>query len=186
MLAYLFWHVPFTDVDACDHEAALLGFHGHLASAPPQGLEGSAAYRISEVPWLNDRPGYEDWCFVTTSAVLDNLNKAAIKPERWDAHAAISSKTDFGHGGLYYHLHGAEMPVDASQVAWLKRPRGIRYEDPLQDIIARSTGFLSCWRKLMVLGPAHEFAIVGDASLNVVVPRGWQALVVKRTRLTPR
>ena len=43
----------------------------------------------------------------------------------------------------------------------VSRPRGIRYQKPLQDMIGRSTGFLSCWRKLMVLGPAHEFAVVG-------------------------
>ena len=94
MLAYIFWHTPFSDIDVREYETALLGFHTDLAAAPPAGLEASATYRISEVPWLNGRSGYEDWCFITSSAVLDGLNKAAVRPERWNVHAAISSKTD--------------------------------------------------------------------------------------------
>lgn len=29
---------------------------------------------------------------------------------------------------VFYHLHGAEKPIAGSRVTWLKRPRGIRYE----------------------------------------------------------
>ena len=95
MLAYIFWHVPFAEIDVLEYETALLHFHINLAAAPPEGLEGSAAYQISEVPWLNGRSGYEDWCFITSSAGLDTLNVAAVRPERWNLHAAISSKTRF-------------------------------------------------------------------------------------------
>jgi hypothetical protein len=185
MLAYIFWHTPFSDIDVREYETALLGFHTDLAAAPPAGLEASATYRISEVPWLNGRPGYEDWCFITSSAILDALNKAAVRPERWNVHAAISSKTDFGHGGLYYHLRGAEQPIAGSRVIWLKRPRGIRYEQALRDIVHGSKGFMSCWRKQMVLGPADEFAIIGNSSLEVSVPQGWQTRVVERRFLGP-
>jgi len=69
MLAYIFWHTPLADIDVHDYETALLGFHTDLAADPPTGLEASATYQISEVPWLNDRPGYEDWCFVKSSAL---------------------------------------------------------------------------------------------------------------------
>lgn len=185
MLAYIFWHTPFSDIDVREYETALLDFHMDLAAAPPAGLEGSATYRISEMPWLNGLPGYEDWCFITSSAVLDALNKAAVRPERWNVHAAIASKTDFGHGGLYYHLHGAEQPIAGERVIWLKRPRGIRYEQALRDIVDGSKGFLSCWRKQMVLGPADEFAVVGNSSLEVSVPQGWQTRVVERRYLGP-
>jgi len=51
-------------------------------AAPPAGLDASATYQISEVPWLSGRPGYEDWCFMTSSAALDALNNAAVRPER--------------------------------------------------------------------------------------------------------
>ena len=185
MLAYIFWHVPFAEINVLEYEAALLHFQIDLAAAPPEGLDGSASYQISEVPWLNGRSGYEDWCFITSSAVLDTLNVAAVRPERWNLHAAISSKTDFGHGGLYYHLHGVEQPVSGSRVVWLTRPRGIRYEQALRGIIDGSKGFLSCWRKQMVLGPSDEFAIIGNSSLEVSVPPGWQARAVERRLLEP-
>ncbi len=185
MLAYIFWHLPFPSVNARDYESALVDFHADLGAAPPAGLEGSATYRVSELPWRDGRRGYEDWCFVTSSAVLDTLNQAAVRPERWNVHAAVSSRTEFGQGGLYYHLHGDPKPVAGARVMWLKRPRGIRYEQPLRDLIAASNGFLSCWRKMMVLGPGDEFAIVGDASLNVPVPGGWEGRVVERTHLGP-
>lgn len=185
MLAYVFWHTPLSDIDARDYEKALVNFHADMAAAPPPEFEGSAAYKISNVPWLNDRPSYEDWCFVTSSKALDTLNHAAVKPERWDVHAAISSKTDFGHGGLYYPLHSDKRPIVGTRVIWLKRPRGIRYEKPLQEILDGAKGALSCWRKLMVLGPGDEFAIIGTSSLEVTAPAGWQTRIVDRRLLTP-
>lgn len=180
MLAYLFWHVPFTEIEPSAYEAALIKFHRHLAASPPPGFERSISYRISAVPWLNNRAGYEDWCFLASSAALDTLNPAAVRPDRWDVHADISYKTEFGHGGLYYHLRGEMLPLGGSKLVWLKRPRRIRYEAPLNELIDSSRGVLSCWRKLMVLGPADEFAIVGDDTLEIQVPPGWQALSVNR------
>ena len=185
MLAYIFWHAPYVDIDVSEYEKALLGFHADLMADPPAEFEGSATYQISEVPWLNGLPGYEDWCFMTSSAALDTLNNAAVRPGRWNVHAAVSSKTDFGHGGLYYHLHGVKKPIAGSRVIWLKRPRGIRYEQTLRDIVGKSKGFLSCWRKQMVLGPGDEFVIIGNSSLEVPVPQGWQTKVVKRRLLGP-
>ena len=90
-----------------------------------------------------------------------------------------------GHGGLYYHLHGAAKLIAGSRVIWLKRPRGIRYEQTLRDIVGESKGFLSCWRKQMVLGPGDEFVIIGNSSLEVPVPQAWQTKVVKRRLLGP-
>jgi len=82
MLAYVCWHAPYFDIDVSEYENALLGFHEDIMAAPPAGLEASATYQISEVPWLSGRPGYEDWCFMTSSAALDALNNAAVRPER--------------------------------------------------------------------------------------------------------
>ena len=44
MLAYIFWHVPFSDIDVREYETALLDFHTDLVAAPPAGLEASATY----------------------------------------------------------------------------------------------------------------------------------------------
>ncbi len=185
MLAYIFWHKPFADVTATDYEAALAAFHADLGGSGSPGLISSATYRISETPWLDGAPGYEDWCFVESSTALDPLNKAAVAPERWEVHAGISSKTDYGHGGLYCRLSGEIAQSAASRTIWLKRPRGIRYEQPLQEILDNARGVTSCWRKQMVLGPGHEFAVVGDASLHVDLPQGWESLIVSREQVYP-
>ena len=185
MLAYIFWHKPFADVTATDYEAALAAFHADLGGSGSPGLISSATYRISETPWLDGAPGYEDWCFVESSAALDPLNKAAVAPERWDVHAGISSKTDYGHGGLYYLLSGDIARATATRTVWLKRPRGIRYEQPLSEILEGARGVLGCWRKQMVLGPGHEFVIVGDGSLQVHAPQDWESLAVSRDPVYP-
>lgn len=185
MIAYLFWHVPFSNIPSSGYEAALLAFHADIAGAPPPSLVASGAFHISAVPWLDGRRGYEDWYLVTSSAGLDVLNRAAVKPDRWDVHAELASKMDFGCGGLYYHLHGDERAFTGSRTIWLRRPRGIRYEQPLLDSIERSKGFLSCWRRQMVLGPADEFAIVGTSDLEVNLPEGWQCRTVERRILAP-
>jgi hypothetical protein len=185
MLAYVFWHVPLAEVSTREYEAALLTFQADLANAPPSGFASCAAYRISEVPWLDRRQGYEDWYFVHSSAALDTLNEAAVKPKRWDVHAGIATKMETGRGGLYQHLHGEEQPRGGERVAWLTRPRGIRYDRPLQEIIDGSTGFLSSWRRQMVLGPGDEFVVIGTSRLALSVPEGWQMRTVERTILAP-
>src|SRR5262245_66520897 len=104
MLAYLFWHVPLAGVELRDYESALLAFQADLAAAPPSGLCACASYQISEVPWLDDHRGYEDWYLVRSFADLDALNDAAVKPARWDVHAAIASRMGSGDGGLCREL----------------------------------------------------------------------------------
>lgn len=183
MRAYVFWHYPFAEVNTQDYERALLNFQSHLTGTPPEGMRGCTSYRTSKIPWLNDREGYEDWYFVDSSAVLDSLNEAAVKPERSEVHTAAASKMEFGRGGLYYLLFGNGQSLDGSTVTWLKRPRGIRYEEPLKEMAKESRGFLSCWRVQMVLGPADEFAVVGTSDLHLAVPEHWQARTIKRTIL---
>ena len=122
---------------------------------------------------------------MTSSAGLDVLNRAAVKPDRWNVHAELASKMDFGCGGLYYHLHGDERAFKGSRTIWLRRPRGIRYEQPLLGLIEGSKGFLSCWRRQMVLGPADEFAVIGTPSLTFAIPQVWRGRTVERRILAP-
>jgi hypothetical protein len=186
MLAYLFWHVPSAGVEPRDYESALLAFQADLGAAPPSGFFACATYQISEVPWLDHQRGYEDWYLVSSAAELDALNEAAVKPARWDVHAAIASKMGAGHGGLYQHLYGGDRQLDGRRAVWMTRPRGIRYQPVLQGVIEKATGFLSAWRRQMVLGPADEFVIIGTAQLKVPIPEGWQARIVERTMLRQR
>jgi hypothetical protein len=184
MLAYLFWHTPLPGVELRDYESALLAFLADLTRAPPLGFVAGATYRISEVPWLDNHGGYEDWYLVPSSAALDGLNEAALNPQRWDVHAAIASKMGSGHGGLYQHLYGGEQPLDGQRAIWMTRPRGIRYQPVLQGLIDDATGFLSCWRRQMVLGPADEFLVIGTPQLKLSIPEGWRMRTVERTILS--
>jgi hypothetical protein len=183
MIAYVFWHAPLADVSPQQYGIALLDFQKDLVREPPPGLVSCATYQISEVPWLKRRQAYEDWFFVRSCADLDSLNEAAVKPSRWDIHAAVATKMEIGYGGLYRHLHGDEQPRGGERAMWLTRPRGIRYQPALEEIIAGSTGFLSCWRRQMVLGPGDEFVIIGTAALALAVSTGWQTRTVERAAL---
>jgi hypothetical protein len=185
MLAYLFWHAPLAEFSPRDYETALLDFQKDLVCEPPSGLASCAAYRISEVPWLNRRQRYEDWYVVRSYGDLDALNEAAVRPSRWEIHASIATKMDIGYGGLYQQLHGDEQSFGGDRAIWLTRPMGIRYQQPLKEMIGRSAGFLSCWRRQLVLGPADEFVIIGTASFTLSAPSGWQTRTVERTRLAP-
>ena len=123
---------------------------------------------------------------MASSAAVDPLNEAAVNPKRLDVHTAIASRMGQGQGGLYRHLYGSDQPLDGRRAVWLTRPRGIRYEPALLEMVDRATGFLSCWRRQMVLGPADEFVIVGTAQLEMSTMRGWQARTVERTVLPRR
>ncbi len=183
MTAYVFWHRPFAEIDQQAHEDALIAFHRNLVKRTCDGFQGSATYRISETPWLDGLSGYEDWNFVKSSAALDPLNKMAVAPDMWDVHAGVSGKTDVGHGGIYYHVLRDADPNSLTRTAWLKRPRGIRYEGPLKEISSQVIGSVSVWRKQMVLGPGFEFALMGDHSFTLELPDGWEAHYVDRTLL---
>lgn len=183
MLAYIFWHRPFPSVEKTAYEAALTKFHSALRKSSCPGFRGSATYSITETPWLNNQIGYEDWNLLDSSAAMDPLNEAAVAPSMWDTHAAIAEQTDFGHGGLYRYLLGEADPSPLTRIWWLKRPRGIRYQQPLAEIAESIEGPVSVWRKQMVLGPAPEFALLTSASVEPVLEDRWEAFVVERKRL---
>ncbi len=88
--------------------------------------------------------------------------------------AAACFKTLGSSFGLVYLQRDAE-PEVLTRTAWLKRPRGIRYEAPLKEIADKVTGPVSVWRKQMVLGPGYEFALLSDSSLTLDLPDGWEA-----------
>jgi len=167
------------------YESTLIHFHRQLAEASPPGFQASATYRISPTPWLDERRGYEDWYFVEASWALDPLNRVAVSGRMEAPHAAIAALMETGHGGLYSLLCGDPITLPGARVAWLSRPRGIRYEPILAELRDRIGSPLSCWRRQMVLSPAPEFALVGPPSLNALLPAGWEARVVERVCIWP-
>lgn len=186
MLAYIFWHRPYAGTSEDVYESTLLEFHQQLAEVSPPGFQASAVYRISPAPWLGDREGYEDWYLVEAAWALDPLNRTAATGRMEAPHAVIAALMETGHGGLYALLWGDRIPAPHSSVAWLSRPRGIRYEPVLAELRDPLGGQLSCWRRQMVLSPAPEFALVGAPTLDPSLPSGWQARVVERICIWPK
>jgi len=184
MLAYLFWHRPHACVDMARYEAALMRFHASLARAAPPGLVASGSFRIEAVPWLGDRPGYEDWNLLQGSWAMDPLNAFAVVGATQAAHDDVAAGMEDGHAGLYRLLWGEPALPSDSVVVWLTRPRGIEWR-PILEAIRDRTGNATLWRRQMVLGPAPEFAVVLRQGQDLPIPDAWRARFVPRVRLVP-
>lgn len=183
MLAYVFWHRPFGNADRGRYEESILRFQAALAGAKPPGFIAAASFRIEAVPWLNDRPGYEDWCVLQGSWAMDPLNAFAVAGAVQAPHDHVAAQMEQGQGGIYAHAGGETPPPAHSTVYWLTRPRGIDWRAVLAPVRARYPA-ANVWRRQMVLGPAPEFAISVPGDTEIAVPAGWQARRVRRVRLT--
>jgi hypothetical protein len=182
MLAYVFWHRPYLQTEQKSYEAAIVRFQQDLATQPPPGFRSAISFRIGPVPWLDDHPGYEDWCLVDGSWALDPLNGFAVTGPRQPGHDAVAALMEQGQGGLYAHAGGDALGTQQSTVYWLTRPRGISWQAALDPLRAKYPK-INIWRRQMVLGPAAEFAVEVPDDSAIDVPPGWQALSVKRVRL---
>jgi hypothetical protein len=182
MLAYLFWHRPYSTTTIKQYEEALLRFQQHLGQQHPPGLGGSASFRVAALPWLGNRPGYEDWCLLDGSWALDPLNAFAVAGPVTSAHDAAAAQMEEGYGGLYALVWGEPVLPERSIAVWLTRPRGIQWRPVLDALRQQLTG-TTLWRRQMVLGPGKEFVLIAPAGLKVAAPAGWSALAIERVRV---
>jgi hypothetical protein len=189
VLAYLFWHRPLESSDAAAYEAAQVVFHRSLHRTPPVGLCGSAAFRVTALPWVApvvsaapavgavpsagaDR-GYEDWYLVEDYAALGVLNGAAVGRGHRTAHDAAARLLGAGAGGLYALVEGdrpepggrpgCESIGEATHAVWVARPPGARrgmLGELLGDGMDRRHA--SLWRRQLVLGPAPEYCLLAS------------------------
>ena len=181
MLAYVFWHRPGDDADRAAYEKSGLAFQAALLQAAPPGLIAAASFAIEAVPWLGDRPGYEDWCLLEGAWAMDPLNAWAVSGAVTVPHDHVARQMAEGHGGLYAHAFGEPILPGDSTISWLTRPRGIDWRAafaPIRIVDPRA----QAWRRQMVLGPAPEFAVVSEGAPQAA-PDGWLARVIKRRRL---
>jgi hypothetical protein len=185
MLAYIFWHRPYPQVEQKAYEASLVRFQSELARHPSPGFIGAWSYRIGAVPWLSGEPGYEDWCLLEGSWAMDPLNAFAVTGPRQPSHDHVAAQVADSAGGLYAHEGGEMLRAPQSTVYWLNRPRGIRWQTAIAPIREKCRDAV-IWRRQMVLGPAAEFAAEVPGDTAIEVPTGWQVLArVARSRLPP-
>jgi hypothetical protein len=109
------------------------------------------------LPWLGDRPGYEDWCLLDGSWALDPLNAFAVAGALMSVHDAAAAQMEEGHGGLHALVWGEPVLPKQSTAVWLTRPRGIQ------------------WRTTL--------GLIAPPGLNVAAPTGGSALAIERVRV---
>lgn len=183
MFAYVFWHVKPAGLAVDEYEAALCRFQEELRSRKFSGILGNFSYSIDAVPWLGEA-GYEDWVVAEDLSVLERLNTLAVTGPMEESHAAIAHMTKHGgFGGLYYLVSGARQALTDSTVAWLARPRGVKWADAMPGIVETAGAEVAVWRRFMVLGPAPEFAVIGPKGLRLALPEGWSSLAVSRRKV---
>ena len=151
MIAYVFWHRPIPE--ALGYEAALAAFHHALREHPPEGMRATAAYRVS-LPWCE---GYEDWYVLDDWAALGTLNDEA---PRLAEHGPVASMAAWGAGGVY-RLVAGESAFEETTVSWASKPAGVPYESWHAQLPQRSI-----WQRQLVLGPAPEYCLPGEAGVQ--------------------
>jgi hypothetical protein len=182
MLAYLFWHRPYSTTTTKQYEEALLRFQQHLRQQDPPGFRGSASFRVAALPWLGNRAGYEDWCLLDGSWALDPLNSFAVAGPVTSAHDAAAAQMEEGYGGLYALVWGEPVMPERSTAIWLTRPRGIQWRLVL-DTVRQQFPQTTLWRRQMVLGPGKEFGLIAPPGVEIAAPSGWSALAIERVRV---
>lgn len=185
MRAYLFWHLPYPDVNKKEYETSICEFQSRLAGAEIPGVLGCASFRVPGVPWLGGRDGYEDWVLLSDCAAMDTLNARATVGELQSPHERVASRMGDGHGGIYELISGTPMFDSNSSVLWLTRPRGIQWRPMMESVCEKSSG-ISCWRRQMVLGPGSEFAIVIKDDQILEPFDGWTVTRLPRSRVAGR
>jgi hypothetical protein len=190
VLAYLSWHRASAGVEQGTYEQALERFHRSLAHRPPSGYRGSAALRLSELPWLapvadaEDAPGYEDWYLIDDWSAVGVLEEAAVSRGHLTAHDTVASRVGPATGAVYRLIEGRPR-LDAGQAVWVKRKPG--HEPPslsalLGDGMDRERDGL--WRRCIGLGPAPEHCLLAtEASAGTAssrLPAGWIAQSLTR------
>ncbi len=172
MLAYIFWHWPYPDVERRAYERSVVDFHRSLAADRPPGFIRSGVFRLGAAPWPGAQPGgYEDWYLVEGSWALDPLNEAAVAEGRKPLHDQAARAAAIGAGGLCRRQSG-ELDLPAARLALrFPKPTGMPY-DALYRLLeaALDPAATSLWRRQLVLGPAAEFCLLSSGPVALPAP----------------
>src|SRR6516165_4759688 len=128
MLAYVFWHRPYSSIERQRYEQAIVRFQNDLAGSKPPGFICATSFQIEAVPWLSDLPGYEDWYLLDGTWAMDPLNAFAISGHVQAPHDSVAAMMEQGDGGLYAHAGGESMPAPRSTIHWLTRPSEMKWQ----------------------------------------------------------
>jgi len=161
LLAYVFWHAPRADAATPEYESLHREFREALKASDIGGFRGARMFRLSSIPWLDGRAGYEDWYLLEDSAALDALDRAAITEARQGPHDRVAALAAAGTAGLYDLRLGS---LIAPRVAyWLSKPDGMDYASFESSLAPLVAGGCCLWGRRMTLGPTPEFCLHAPA-----------------------
>src|SRR6516164_7243472 len=171
MLAYIFWHRPYSNTERQRYEQAIVRFQKILPAASRLALSARRRFRSRRCPGSATCPVMKIGTCSTAPGAMDPLNAFAISGHVQAPHDSVAATMEQGHGGLYAHAGGESMPAPRSTIHWLTRPRGIQWQ-PAIEAVRGSCPQAKAWRRQMVLGPAAEFAVETPAEAEIDVPVG--------------
>lgn len=180
MLAYVFWHRPAEGTAVESYERDQHRLHRSLAARPPEGFRGSACFRAPDLEWLGG-DGYEDWYLIDDWAAVGVLRQAAVAVGHHSAHDTAARHLGRGTAGMYRLSEGDASLADVTLAIWVSASR----EHPEDRVVSLllgdglDGGHTGVWRRELVLGPAPEYCVLGDAEPAGVrdgrLPPGWSA-----------
>ncbi len=185
MLAYVFWHWPFPNVEVEAYEQRLAAFQRALAAEGPRGFQRAAVFRLPGAPWLSGEPrGYEDWYLVDGFAALEALNQGAVSAWAGPDHDRAAVLAAGGTAGLYRHYGGDALATAGRFATWFSKPAGVSYA----DLEARLRPWfeqpgVGVWQRQMTLGPTREFCLRSPARLDL--PSDLDALTLEVEQIWP-
>jgi hypothetical protein len=176
MLAYVFWHWPYRNVDRASYQDDLAKFHMSVATSRPDGFQYSVVFRIEGTPWIGEEvEAYEDWYVVEGSWALDLLNDAAVSHSRKEPHDRVAQRAAGGAGGLYRFRNGQVDVRQSRFAAWLSKPTGTSYETFYASLSPwTSQPGVGLWGRQMVLGPTPELCLLSPARIDL--PESFKGL----------
>jgi hypothetical protein len=169
MLAYVFWHWRYPEIDSATYTSRLRAFHSVLAEHKPAGLQYSMVFCSAGAPWLpTTLEVYEDWYLMDGSAALDLLNEAAVSGAQRAPHDKVARGAAGGAGGLYRFRAGDLRIAEAQFALWLAKPPGMSYDDFYAAMQPwTSQAGVGLWGRQMTLGPTPEFCLLTPAPVQL-------------------
>ena len=169
LLGYVFWHWPRRGISQREYEGRLAAFQNSLIAHGPDGLVEALSFRVRALPWGELHAGScEDWYVVRDFRALGALNEAAVADSNRKAHDGIAKEASGSAGGLYKLRQGSLRLGEARFATWIGKPARTTYQaflERISDVVGdRKTDL---WQRQMVLGPAPEFCLHTEGSLDL-------------------
>ena len=197
VLKFVLWTWPSATASVTDFVGHRVAFHKILAESKVDGYLASGVFKVDAAPWggsflfenspwsVGHKTVFEEWYLFHGSAALDAVNERVHAGPYKEGHGKFLREDLGGEcAGLYYArkgtLESAVRRMQTARTLWFNKHYPT-YDEMIGRVVTESDSVL--WRRLLVLGPTHEFHI--DVGADVKLPQELRAFEVRRTLVTP-